>query len=642
MDKNYDPIINLDYTLNSKKYKKTKAGKGLAAAYFLAVFVVIVIPMIYIKSTIEPVIYPRYTAFSGGVIVLLVLILSGKQAFSRLVYSIRHFFYLVFGVFILWSVFSLIHAVNPREGLTDIFKWILVLSLIVLSTEVFKTSFQSKTIFLKAIVISGAISFLIGISQYFNLAFLNEDPNALYEVMGLMAHKNQYSSSLFLLLPFLGIASIQFTKVWKKIAIITVIASSLMIVLLQTRAVWIAIFTAIVFILLSLFLLNRRNKIHILKDGLLKKMFWIGAVIVSLILILSIVKPDIYPVNKLVNRVQTIFDPAYASNEWRMEMWDATYNLAMDNKMYGVGAGAWKTSVYPYYGKFLPSVYKHWRNPHNDFLWVASEKGIPGLLLYLLIFSFILYSGIKRFFKMTELKSVLELLFLLAAVLGFMIISFFSFPSERMNHLIFISLITGYIFSITRNTIGEIQYRKRNLRIFSVIWIVILYLSFHFGIICLNSEIFIAKAQIAKEKGKWKQVKFWAEKGYSKYAPIEPKFSFPVVMYKGLAAFHSDKDYSKALKYFKLAYKQHPTQVAILNNIGSVYAQTGHYEKAAAYYGKTLEIFSHYEYGLLNLAKANYMKGDYNNAYYYILCCDPNSSSEEIFPLRTAIESKLN
>ncbi|MEZ5147877.1 MAG: hypothetical protein R2759_12640 [Bacteroidales bacterium] len=53
---------------------------------------------------------------------------------------------------------------------------------------------------------------------------------------------------------------------------------------------------------------------------------------------------------------------------------------------------------------------------------------------------------------------------------------------------------------------------------------------------------------------------------------------------------------------------------------------------------KTLDIFNHYDRGLLNMAKAWYLKKDYRKAYYYILCCDPKSKVEDIAAFRSEVE----
>ncbi|MEZ5147879.1 MAG: O-antigen ligase family protein [Bacteroidales bacterium] len=53
-----------------------------------------------------------------------------------------------------------------------------------------------------------------------------------------------------------------------------------------------------------------------------------------------------------------------------------------DHPVTGVGAGNWKIAVYPYYGRFQPSVYRHWRNTHNDFLQISAEKGLGGFVLF--------------------------------------------------------------------------------------------------------------------------------------------------------------------------------------------------------------------------------------------------------------------
>ncbi|RLC53849.1 MAG: hypothetical protein DRH89_10160, partial [Candidatus Cloacimonadota bacterium] len=171
--------------------------------------------------------------------------------------------------------------------------------------------------------------------------------------------------------------------------------------------------------------------------------------------------------------------------------------------------------------------------------------------------------------------------------------------------------------------------------------ILLSYLAIHFGIIAVNSEINIAKAQLAQKKKDWNKMEEYALKGYSIFAPIEFKHSFPVVMYTGIAKYNKG-NYREALTYFEKSYKQHPTNVSVLNNLGCVYGVIKVPDSSIIYYSKTLEIFAHYEIGQLNLSKAYYFSNDFKNAYQTILLCDPKSTNQEIHRLRKFLEKKLN
>ena len=160
--------------------------------------------------------------------------------------------------------------------------------------------------------------------------------------------------------------------------------------------------------------------------------------------------------------------------------------------------------------------------------------------------------------------------------------------------------------------------------------------------ICISSEIYIAKAQSAYDAKDWRALRIYADKGYSSIVPLEPRYSLPVINYTGLAYFQWDKDKEKALECFVKANRQHPNQIMVINNIGSIYGAMGNYDQSAAYYRQTLQIFPHYEFGLLNLARAYYLDKKYDLAYQAILSCDPRTKNNEVNLLRIQIEKVLN
>lgn len=609
------------------------------SVYFLVIVVCFVIPLVRFETTLDPVLYPRITALAISVFILTILMFieNGKNKMNAGLF--KNGFFIAFGFFILISIASLFFAINPIEGLTDIFKWILIFMLSILGTILMIHSKEFFQLLLKGIIINAFIFFIIGIVQYFENSFLNTDTNALYEIKGLMAHKNQFSISLFVLLPFLLSGIVILNKRWQKLAVLSSILVLLLILILQTRAVWISIFVS-GFISAIIFLTaNSRKGFILLKNKNLKRIFYSGVFFITLIVLITIIIP-VGPFKSINKRANTIFNPEFSSNEWRMQMWDSTIELTKDHPISGVGAGNWKISIYPYYGEYLPSVYRHWRNPHNDYLLALAEKGFPGLIGFISMFLLLVYFGLWNVFRSRNIKDVLIFSFFVFGIFGYMLISFFSFPNERVNHLIFVSLAAAYIISAYLKP----EVFKENSG-FHKLWIVLpfvvfLYLAVHFGIISTRTEMNIKIAQTLQLKKDWKAMSYFAEKAYSPYSHIEPQNSYPIIMYSGLASY-SKGEYEKALNEFREANEQHPTNISVLNNLGSVYGELGRMDSSIYFHKKTLEIFPHYEFGLLNLTKSFYLNNNYEKAYQMILHCDPKTTNQEVFQLKAAIEYKL-
>jgi len=617
--------------------------KNSIAGIFLVLAFCIVISLLHFKSTLEPVVYPRFTAIAISIFILTAIIWFERRKHQ---YNLKFLKNIIFGgflLFIILSLISLFFATNPVEGLTDIFKWILVLMLIILVTLILNASDKTVEWLYKGVLINAFIASLIGIYQYFTLAFQNPDPNALYEVKGLMAHKNQFSISLFLLLPFILNTLVVFTKVWKKMAIVALSLVIINILLLQTRAVWMAIFFAGLISGVILLLLNKRFQFFKFQNRRLKKIVIIVVVLMGLGILTGLILPVNNPVKLASKRVSTVFNPDFTSNQWRIEIWDATIELAKDNPVIGVGAGNWKINIYPYYSEHLPSVFRHWRNPHNDYLSILSEKGYLSLIIYLLTFLILIYYLIILIYKSEQKNKSISLILWLFGIVGYMIISFFSFPNDRPNHWIFLSLIVAIIISeySKLKDIDRIERPSIKIGFLIIPFLILSYLATHFGFICINSELNISKAITAKEKNEWKQVRKYATKAYHPLAPIEPTSSFPISLYQGLAEFNLN-NLPEALIYFKEAYSQHPTSISVINNIGSVYGQMGQLDSSIVYYKKSLDIFPHYEISLLNLMRAYYINKDFENAYQVVLSCDPKSENNQVRSALEAIEKELD
>ena len=618
---------------------KTPKSSFKFSVYFLVIVVCFVIPLIHFKTTMDPVFYPRLAALGISVFLLAVLMFFESRKLIINTSFFKNGFFITFLLFILISIASLFIAVNPIEGLTDLFKWILIFILSVLATILMMRSQEFFNLLLKGIIINALLFFIIGIVQYFEYAFQNPDPNALYEVKGLMGHKNQFSIFLNILLPFLFSGIVILNKPWKKLAVLTSILVLLLILIIQTRAVWIALFISGL-ISAIIFLITVSNKGFIIfKNINQKRILFSGIFLIALFIITTVFFP-VGPFRNINARVNTIFNPEFASNEWRLEIWRSTLKLVKDQPISGVGAGNWKISVYPYYSEYLPSVYRHWRNPHNDFLLAFAEKGLPGLIGFTSIFLLLVYFGLRNLFRSKDIKALLISSFFVFGIIGYMVISFFSFPNERILQLVFISLAAAYI--ISTYLLPKYTMERPGTR---MVWIVVpilvfSYLAAHFGVISTRSEININIARALQLKKDWKAMSYYANKAYSEFSPIESQNSYPIIMYSGLASF-SIGDYQKALIEFRQAYEQHPTNISVLNNMGSVYGELGKIDSSIYYYQKTLEIFPHYEFGLVNLSKSYYVNKDYEKAYQMILFCDPKTKNQEIHQLRIAIESKL-
>lgn len=83
----------------------------------------------------------------------------------------------------------------------------------------------------------------------------------------------------------------------------------------------------------------------------------------------------------LVSRIATLASPAMAGHE-RMLIWQSALRMLSDGPWYGIGAG---TLHLPYRQYRAPEETSYGAYVHNDYLQIAIEYGLPGLILLILL-----------------------------------------------------------------------------------------------------------------------------------------------------------------------------------------------------------------------------------------------------------------
>ena len=135
--------------------------------------------------------------------------------------------------FILLSIISLILSSNPIEGLLDIIRLSLMTFIIFWTVVMVTYEPDGLEKMLKFLTLTGLILSVIAFWQYFTDVFQSKEKffeeygrqtPIIYQVRGLMAHKNLLSFALGLILPFTIFGTIKLKKNWKRLAIVVTVA----------------------------------------------------------------------------------------------------------------------------------------------------------------------------------------------------------------------------------------------------------------------------------------------------------------------------------------------------------------------------------------------------------------------------------
>lgn len=530
---------------------------------------------------------------------------------------IRHPVFKILIVYLIISILSLFNAINFREGLFDVSKTMAVLILIASLGIIFRNKHDWSYILPIFVTFAGLIACSIGFYQFFEKVLpdmslkLPDGRPIIYAVTGLMAHKNQFSISLFMMLPFI-VYGIYIYKDWKRwISALSFVLLLILILLLQTRAIWLGIiissfFSAIVFVFTAKhFNLARKTRMFILLGFFLVLAFSSVAIVFG-------------GSNNYITRLKSIVDPESKDNKYRLIIWQASVKMAYDHPVAGVGAGNWQFNLPPYIkGKGFAKDQLNWIRPHNDFLWVLTEKGIPGLILFLSFFVILYIRALNIIQRSENQNNKVFSLLLIFGLTGYLVDSFFDFPYERINQQVYMALFVASILAL-----GS-PLRKGKIpsgwifRFISIPAIASLLFVVVFAFQAYNLETHIRNARTGILEGNWNKVLSEGKNAQYFLRNLDAE-AVPVDWFIGLAYFKLNNVQS-AITHYKIAGKNNPTSVTVLNNLGQAYFKIKDYENAEASFQDALNILPDYREALFNLSSLYYTVGQYRNALNVLL-----------------------
>lgn len=602
-----------------KEGKSKKEDINILSVLY-AIFIC-VLPFVYIKVVIDPVLVPRQIALSIFLLINVLLLFyqrqkTGFQVFSGIViafmllpfaYALSAFqsisvvesYYtvskiLLFASFFVFTVYALISRKLNFE--------------LVVKCMVFFSAFIIVTSFIEIIKLRGS-----GISVF------KEDN--MYRITSTFGHKNLLSSIVFLCVPFLAASILLLSRIWKMTAGVCLIVCTLLIFILQTRAVIAGIgLSFLITSVISLFLIKGKAEVGIIR--------WIGLGSVLVILGFGFVAVKYQEKFSLLTRTESMKE--------RINIWHNTTGMIKEYPLTGVGAGNWQI-FFPKYGltRFydinftISEGLTNFQRPHNDFLWVFAETGIFGFIIYCSIFLFAFYYLIKLLTGETELKQKLLWLIFFFALLGYVFIAMVDFPLERMEHQIILGLMLAYIAS---QYINKFEGHRSKISFFLVnifIGICAAY-ALWVGINRYEGEKHSYKVIVAHSRGLWEQIIKEGNKTTNTFYNMDP-FSIPVKWYVGVGQFTLG-DLKAAKESFREAYEIHPYQVHVLNNYATCFEKENDHTTALKLFEEMYRISPMFSAGLINMSGAYFNAGRYDDAYKVISTFkwdDSNPRSQE-------------
>jgi O-antigen ligase len=458
------------------------------------------------------------------------------------------------------------------------------------------------------IVIIGFVQFLIIFSKQ------HVTHTATYEVTATFGHKNIFAEMLFLTFPFTLYNLFTKQGKWKWLSGTSAFLTLFLITLTLTRAVWLATIAGFFISFPFYFYALIKGKKIKSQLNLYKKNILIIVLLCIAILSSILVYSRIDSFNTIKMQTLTISSFKYGSVGERFQLWKKSIQVFKESPIVGKGLGSWKIEVLKYGHKGLETennITFHQR-PHNDFIWIAAEQGIVGLLVYLSVVILLLFLLIKLILKSEYAHEKLFYFLALYAYSGYLIYSCLSFPKERIEH----QIVLAFLFSIVIINSTKKSSTNQNISnafLFFIPLILISGYALKIGISRFVSETHLQKAYTARTNGAWQNTIDEIDKAENEYYNIDPMCT-PLRWYSGSAHYNLGNQELAFADFYK-AYQVNPNHVHVLNNLATAYEIKGDHSKAIDFYKSALSISPGFKDAQFNLSATYFNAGKKQEAF---------------------------
>jgi O-antigen ligase len=604
----------------------------------------IVLPLLYLTSTLDPVMPLRTVVLAVIDVVMAVYLLIGlRNREMREHYSILYRrIFLAVTLYVAVTALTVLVAINKSEAVVELLYVMLAAIFLTEASVILVRIRDSRTVLLRFVTLIAFILSIIALFQYYGLGFTFIPGNFI--PYATMANKNLLTAFLAVSLPFALLGWLRHRGWWYGLSVTSTLASFLVIMLSQTRSAWVALLVcAVALSATSPWWLKRFRRMvsdsRVLKPRLIAIIVSLGALVV-----LSATGIVSHPGSKsMTSRAISIAEPTDESVHERLVLWGKSLELFSDHPWTGVGPGNWKID-FPALGTGGTRAARgdlFFQRPHNDYLWVLTESGVFGLLFYMAIFLLAGYYLVQVIRGSPSEDRFLNALVTLAALLIFMAVSFFSYPRERIALVVLSMLVVANGISLYHRESSPVK--RVSIPVTALFLYIALIASVVAGLVAakrLQAEVHITRMMAAREIGDWKQVVTECDAAHSIWMTLDPTGT-PLLWYRGVAEFSSDHQ-GEGCDDFSRAYSDNPNHPHVLNNLGTCYELRGEHEQAIGFYKRAVAVAPRFDDAYLNLAAVYFNQGRYQEAHDAIMHVDPSCQDPKYQIFLERIQSKLN
>ncbi|NNT70774.1 tetratricopeptide repeat protein [Flavobacterium sp. IMCC34852] len=572
----------------------------------------LLLPIVFSTSIIDPVLIPRQILLTFFLLAIIMVLIWQKKA---ILFPFKTPLFLAITVFLTLNFIALFTSNIAGESHAVLSKLAVLFTFFLLTTLLLYNNLIRLNQLIVAVIVFGVISLFFSFFDIINKAQQGQHLLRKIEVIkGTSANKNLLSSILFLCLPFY-FTGLQQGKTMRFLSIGAILSTLFVLITVRTRVVLLACF--IFFTLLICYKIKEHFTIK-------KRYFLISGISVLLLLFGSY---KFYLENKIANLKSSSTDITQQylyrlsdskTLESRILFWENSMQMAKENPLLGVGLGNWQI-LFPKYGLNRFDDYatangeSTLQRPHNDFIWILCETGILGLLAYLMIFGAIFYQLYSLIKSTTDSKEKWKFFFILSTLIGYLVIAFFDFPYERIEHQVIVMLLLAIVASAYCKSVA---YTTKNYK--SWLWLLLVPIGYSFlvSFYRFNGEQHAVKMYAARANKNWSETIYETQKANHYFYPLD-NTSMPLTWYEGIAHFNENRIVESQI-CFEKAYQLTPYNIQVITNLASTYQANGKIEEAVALYNDALKISKEFDEAKLNLAALYYNKKEFDKAYALI------------------------
>lgn len=625
--------------------------KKMIPCILTSVFMLI-IPCIWADDAmLDASLLPRQLALSvfllAAIPILALFVVKGER------FSFNRIETVIFGcmlLFMLTHIVSCVNAINGHEAFFHLSKEFLFCYWFFFIYQMLKDNQQMRDILIKTITIVSAIFIGIAYVQLMNSDFseyraaTNHRSYYLSRIMedvySTCSNKNLLASLLFFTLP-LSIYHIVNVKrhciasvVWFGLSLMIAIANLTLIVILLSRTAIgaLTISVGVACILLYVYILYIKPHKTGQASSKRSKAIMIAAPMILLATIVAFIYSTDTQIEKaFTERLALTINPekyGYKDNQhgesslaMRKIIWGKTVNMIKEHPLIGSGPGQWQILI-PKYGvdefnEQLREGSLTFQRPHNDYLWIASEVGVFGLLAFVIFQIVVIFVGIRNIKQASDTKSLSFNILAVSALIGWIFVMMLDYAHERVEHNLIVLAISAIV--LAENTRSEKPGKQIGLAASAAIitcCAAIAIIGFVQSMQFYNGEKSSRKIMENYYDQDWQKLILMTRKSDSQPYTIN-NYSAPILFYRGVALSVTNND-KAAITAFSKALEFAPYHILTQSALGTSYIRAGLNDEAIKSCELTLKMSPKNHAALFNIAIAYYNKKDFKQAYNYI------------------------